>query len=55
METVKVISGRRVSLPQECCNDLDISEGDLIIVEWDTKTQKITLTAAVVKPRSEEF
>ena len=54
METSKVLSGRRVTLPQECCNDLNITEGDLIIIEWDAKTQKITLMPAVVKPRSEE-
>ena len=52
--TVKVLAGRRVTLPPECCNELNIREGDLLIMEWDPKTQKITLTLAVVKPRSEE-
>lgn len=51
--TVKVLAARRVTLPPECCNELNIREGDLLIIEWDLKTQKVTLTPAIVKPRSE--
>lgn len=48
-KTTKLLSGRRVTMPQEWTGSNEIKDGDILIVDYEDHGKTIKLTKARVK------
>lgn len=48
----KVMSGRRITLPEDWCEQENIKEGNLVLIQFIKDSQSITVIPAEIKPRA---
>lgn len=46
---MRVTNGCKLTIPKQACEEIELSEGDYVLVEWEEG--KITIVPAQVSPR----
>ena len=47
----KLMTGRRITLPEEWCETQDVKIGDIVAVDYVKDSISVTVTAVEVKPK----